>query len=455
MKRSLFFIVFLIVLLVSCLVLPVYALGSVVDNYTTLSGYSVIITGYWNQLASTNAWVILTIPNASGTAQSLTLKMMKTGSPVGYYQYDLYDSSMVLVDWSIGYTIASISGVRKTSYNKAFTQSYSISNGATYYVGIRAINATLLDSNNYIQIDYDGSASETLKDHNGVNWYTDSNQGIYFIFYATVTTTTEKSFFGTASLTFASTGSKAVSFNRHGTATLTFTTLGTYSKTSLLNLIGSAILSFVSGISKALGFNRGGTATLNFASNMQKTVQLNRYGEAVLSFTSIGEYLGGVFLSLFGSALLTFTSGRLKLFEFWRYGSSTLTFATVSEKAMSFARYGASSLTFISEAVQSLARTLTFGGLANLSFLSEQLRTFTFNRYGTAPLSFTVEGIAQGLGRLITFFGSATFTFTIQKTVIMVGETLQNAKIFVAATFIMAILIGIPLLVLVMSRRRS
>lgn len=185
-RKFLTFLVILALLVLSLHILPVYALGSVVDNYTTLSGYSVVITGYWNQLGYTNAWVILTVPNASGIAQSLTLKLMKTGSPAGYYQFDLYDSSMVLQDWSAAQSIAALSGVRKTNKNLAYTQGYTIVNGTTYYVGIRAINATLLDSNNYIAIDYDECASETLKDHTGVNWYTDSYRGIYFIFYVTV-----------------------------------------------------------------------------------------------------------------------------------------------------------------------------------------------------------------------------------------------------------------------------
>jgi len=266
---------------------------------------------------------------------------------------------------------------------------------------------------------------------------------------------TEYSFYGIASLTFIANILKTISFNRYGTATLTFISAGTYLKSQLLNFLGLAILSFATSVSNALGFGRYGTATLTFASNTRKTMQFNRYGEAVLTFTSTGEYLSGVFLNLFGSALLTFMSVATKAFEFCRYGATTLTFTTGSEKMISFARYGMSSLTFIAESLRSLSRTLSFGGLANLSFLSEHLRTFTFNRYGTAPLTFTVESLTQGLGTILTFFGSASLIFTIQTTVNILGETLQNAKIFVAAAFIMATLIGIPLLILVMSRRRS
>jgi hypothetical protein len=95
------------------------------------------------------------------------------------------------------------------------------------------------------------------------------------------------------------------------------------------------------------------------------------------------------------------------------FGSSSLSFAANNAKTMSLNLYGGATLTFVAESLRSLARTLILGGSAQLGFLSEQLRTFTFNRYGTAPLSFTVESLTEGLGRILTFFGLAVLNFTV------------------------------------------
>jgi len=278
---------------------------------------------------------------------------------------------------------------------------------------------------------------------------------IYLMFDLLTLSPPTLNFFGSATLNFMVAISKTVSFTWQGLSILTFATAGTYFKTNLLNLLGSAILSFTSNISNALGFNRYGTSVLTFTSNTQKTMQFDRYGEAILTFTNTGTYWRGVFLNFFGSSSLNFMVELYKTMGLSRFGDASIAFGIASEKFVSFAWYGVSSLTFVAESLRNLLRTLSFNGSANLSFLSEHLRTFTFNRYGTAPLTFTVESLTQGLGTILTFFGSASLIFTIQTTVNILGETLQNAKIFVAAAFIMATLIGIPLLILVMSRRRS
>ena len=172
-------------LLLSLLVLPVYAVGTPASQYTGSSAQSAIITGYWNQAGYTNAWAMLITPNQTGTAESVTFKLLRTGSPTGYYRYDLYDSSMVLKDWSASYTITSISGTKKTNYNRAFTQSYSVTNATTYYVGVRAENGTL-SSNDYIEVDLDTGTSKTSKGHIGSSWSTYSGYALTHIFYVTL-----------------------------------------------------------------------------------------------------------------------------------------------------------------------------------------------------------------------------------------------------------------------------
>ena len=184
-RLSTILLISILFLLFSPLIDQAYALGSVVDSFSTNSGQSASINKYWDQFGGTCAWVAKTIPNASGTAQSLTLKIGKYGTPTGYYQYDLYDSGMVLRDWTVAQSIALLSGVRKNDKNLAFTQSYSIVNGTIYYVGCRAINGTL-DDNNMIILDLDTYTAETAKARISGAWSTYNNCGLRFILYATI-----------------------------------------------------------------------------------------------------------------------------------------------------------------------------------------------------------------------------------------------------------------------------
>ena len=165
----------------------------------------------------------------------------------------------------------------------------------------------------------------------------------------------------------------------------------------------------------AAEYNFYGSAPLTFTTNAFKTVSFNRYGTSTLTFTLAGTFLKSQFLNFFGSALLTFTSAMSKALGFNRYGTSILTFSTAYEKLVSLTRFGTSAFTFLVESFQNIisAKTLNLFGSANLNFLTEMLKTFSLTRYGTASLTFTIESLVQGLGRFLTFFGSAVFTFTI------------------------------------------
>lgn len=203
----------------------------------------------------------------------------------------------------------------------------------------------------------------------------------------------EYNFYGSASLIYITSSSKTVSFNRYGTSTLTFTSVGTFLKSQILNFLGSATLTFTSAISKALVFNRYGTSPLTFGINSEKAFSFGRWG----------------------TSTLTFIVDTLKTVTFNRYGTSIFTFTATHEKLWSLTRHGTSALTFLVESFQNIisAKTLNFFGSADLHFITDLLRTFTVNRYGTALLTFIVQSLVEGLGRYLTFFGSAVFTFTI------------------------------------------
>lgn len=425
MRKTKFFLVFLIVFLLVSLFPRVYGNPDVAFT----DGFEDQTFGKWDDNGAPTIWAIGTYGSGSGGSadpHSGDYDAWATEFAAGYLQSDnitLSDASAATYSlWLQGDDLETDDVV------------ISFWNGTDFNTIFSWVKFTNPDD---VWFEVSGSiASEYWNDDFSVrvDAVTGNNENVWVddVLIEKTVASNDISRYGSASLTFSVSSYSVWSFNRQGTSTVTF----------------------ASGGNREASLAKETVADITFASSSEKKTSFFKWASAGLAFliNSIADISGGMqFLNFFGTAILTFATNAFETFNFLQWGSSTLTYTINSFKNMGWLKTSASSLSFTSASSQlyvflrtsvtSLALSissfanflglsfLNFFGSVTLSFTTNSFKLIDFTRLGIASLGFTINSFADLISQtFVNLFGSATLTFlsngivNMQKTLIFFGS---------------------------------
>jgi hypothetical protein len=166
----------------------------------------------------------------------------------------------------------------------------------------------------------------------------------------------------------------------------------------------------------------------------------------------------GTEMSEFGSAALTFVVNAFNSWTFDRTGTYTISFGAGGSREVAFNRESTAALSFST----GFARAFSFSreSLINLAFLVYSSQNFSspetlLNLFGSASITFLVDGVASFVSTGLAFFGSAVLDFLVESAQSGFPEVTISGEVALAVGMVFAIIMFGASVALIYDRRKK
>jgi hypothetical protein len=242
-------------------------------------------------------------------------------------------------------------------------------------------------------------------------------------------------------------GQRMVDVLRSASQTITFTLqtigerVGIYLRNAALTITtafeGSRLAEWIKATSQTISVTLGSSRLATFVRTASQTV--------ALAFASIGEKLGNYVANVALTITTSFQNSRLA--DWTRQANQTLTLSLSTSRTAQFLAIAVLAITTAFNATHLMA--FLRQASQSLSFLFNGERLIEVSRVVSQTIALTLQGIGEQVGN---YFRNALLNVAMIISSAIPPPTYTQA--YVAAAFIMLIFIGLPLALLMLSRRK-